>query len=79
MLDVIDLKLRHMLGYIDEQTTSPFSVPLWHLAIKCTYKYLGSECEVYAYITQWSSTRWLKCTQIALGISMLRNIFLLHA
>jgi hypothetical protein len=37
MLDVIGLKLKYILGYIDEQTISSFSVSLWHLVIKCTY------------------------------------------
>ena len=54
----------------------------WHLAFKHAYSYLGmsmfnSVYEVYPYATQWS-TSWLKCTQMALAISMLKNIFPLH-
>ena len=42
----------------------------WHEYVQQCY-------EVYAYVTQWS-TRWLRCTQMTLGISMLNNVFLLH-
>ena len=46
------------------------------LLISC-HEYVQLCFEVYAYVTQWS-TSWLKCTQMTLGISMLKNIFLLH-
>ena len=29
-------------------------------------------------VLQWYYTNWLKCTQVTLGIRMLKSIFLLH-
>ena len=79
---VIHHILRRMLGNTDDQRlhhynqlmTLGIQVPLlisWHEYVQQCYN-------VYAYIAQWS-TSWLKYTQITFVISILNNIFLLHA
>jgi hypothetical protein len=43
----------------------------WHEHVQSCY-------EVHVYVTQWF-TSWLKCTQMTLSISMLKNILLWRA